>query len=60
MYNVKREKIETIWRPTIFSHVTHTINVCLFILYKRKDIMSRKTVKNIGNYCNIFMFREYN
>nr|DAV79463.1 MAG TPA: hypothetical protein [Caudoviricetes sp.] len=45
MYNVKREKIETIWRPTIFSNVTHTINACLFILYKRKDIMSRKTTK---------------
>ena len=37
VYNIKenkeREKIEPIWRPTIFSPVTHTLSACLFLLY---------------------------
>lgn len=48
-YNVKileklREKIEPIWRPTIFSPVTHTLRMYGYLYYTMVNILCQDKI----------------
>lgn len=47
MYNIKKEKIDTIWRPTIFSLIDHTICMIIFI------------IQHINTYVNVIKYKKH-